>query len=1400
MAEDKVVAEYQGHRLLESGRITGLVPTTKSVWVEGRGFIQVPTGAPEGATREYVIASGYGASRFDNINAVLRGQAADLGEATKQTTAAREAAKRNAGIEPESFQNNPNAIINETDREAAIEKAETMKVKTPEQYKERYSPDYRESRGEQPKDTNKLTYKNLEDSSPVYSKTAARDTYKLTYKNLEDSSPVYSKTAARISPVIQSQLYMPGDLSKEEEDKIIAQGREADQLAVASLYGDQGLALVRTDWGKYSQQAPGYEKAYRQSIITLETTGKAYFPGLGDMSFKVPKLIDVNYSDGTSKRMTYKMYEFEKEKAEFWNGRIEAQQKLKETLGIVDIGPNTPLSVVAQAIKTKRISLTPNLTGEGALSFSLVDRVSDSGSGSVYFGSPSSNFAPVLSVGTTVAGATYSSLNPSGSFGTVSAKQGEILPPVLNFAPVAGIRETGLPTNTKIGSSSLVQLAGVAGLAAASAEKEFGSEGKDITIPRRGMSVSIPGVLGLSGRYSTEQDFNTTTTIDVLGEQQTTANLFTPARTMSEIIAQSYAEGYRKFEGKRWEERAKAEDWIFFAKDNELIRSSGQFILDTKTGAELIYIGSGAKVVEIALQGSNLVGQLSSHGVASQMDFGKEERTVRLFGMETPIKTTKLFTEIGGSVWETGSTPAMFYVAPMALGAVSGAVGGAIGSTGFAGSAAATAATKTTLVLGLSGYSFAEGGKVRSGDTGEQIDWNLGKAVGSGLGTLFAYKVASDVSQGKNPLPLKSKTITLQEGVYKPYTVTAPIKPGTKIPFLGRTETNKIEIPFFAKTITPAKNINVLSFEGFGNAYPLIGKTPDNKIFFGSNVKTDVIPTGLISSGTWADSKTGMKIGGKVLRDFYIKQGFETKESASRIPEIANIAKLIYRKEVPIKTSIDEIGKLNPENKPYAEFMAKSIRKYDSLAYGSQSSKLQGGLPGKRLPADFDTYTKENWLKFAFGGKPKAVIARDDLVSGLNKIALDKKTGDIFRVSKESDLLIEIVAKGGQTRHFVDMHTEGYLASLTQPGQPEAPGTGFGLGDARRTYDTKGTKISSLGEESVAKLRSVAGATETGFGPQAHRVEKDIGDAFNSAAYSARYGDKFTINRIIDKITFKPAGKDYQTVTQALSSIANKLPVEQANALAAYNTKFGAPSNIQFGSLGSSASVVGFAAPSISSGAGSTLSNNIVQSPTLTKSSSVQYITRPSSAPSLNKRISSPSMSPYSSSASVASSLSRPASPSKSQSIVQKILSSVSPPTSRSTSVSVSSSLSSLSSSVSVSSSLSSLSSSASVSSSLSSLSSSVSVSSSIPSVSSPFNRPPAIITGGGGLPLFPLFTGGRKKKPGRTKAKSKYKASAFAGLLGYFGKKKKGTQTGFGLRPVLLSNFHKKKKKRSKK
>jgi hypothetical protein len=653
---------------------------------------------------------------------------------------------------------------------------------------------------------------------------------------------------------------------------------------------------------------------------------------------------------------------------------------------------------------------------------------------------------------------------------------------------------------------------------------------KSVTAQPKNLLTPIPSVLGGNAYFATGN------------------------KTASELIGEDIASHYNVFEGNFWEKRPKSENQFL------------QFGADIFTGGELWAFGTVTKGVEISIQGMNLFEQAGAH------------QTIKMYNVEQDFSS-----EFGSSIWNFGSTPAMVVATPYAVGAIGGLAGMGAVATGIAGRAAASSAVQFGIGGAFVGYSVLEGGSIKNAE-GKQTEWNLGKGIGTGLGALVGFKVAADLLGGKNPSPIKLDKIPIIAKVTEPYKINIPIKEGTKIPFLGTTERGYIELPFVKKTINPGKDVSILYGQiGQENVFPIIARNPEGKLFFGNKpITTELEPTALIDFAPQNKMQWGVKY--DVAKDyatklktkesnFYINeegiitggdmtvlkniQPIESKISVERVNEAREVAKIVYNKEVPIKSSIQEISKLNPENEPYADYLAGKFKDYGVKVYGSQSAKLAGGLPNERIPADFDVFQSENALKFAFGAKPKAIRFRDEVIKGLNEQAKAKGQPHEFYINaKESELLIQQRnTLTGESRHFIDLHTEGYLTQAN-PGQMKQPPP-FGFNTPKETRDIIGQKISTIGGEASNKLKSIVEFQKGGiFSPAKHRIEKDIGDAFSEARFAAKEGDQFFVNKAINKIIGKKSTADIEKVESLLGGIRKKLPENQRKALEEYELNY----------------------------------------------------------------------------------------------------------------------------------------------------------------------------------------------------------------------------------------------------
>jgi len=140
-------------------------------------------------------------------------------------------------------QKDPRAIINETARLEAMQEAKRVKETDTEAYKQIYTKEYREKISPRVK--------------------------KVSYKG---QAKAYDKL-------------ITGDLSPAQKEEILKEARLIDQGETARAMGVP-LAAVQARWNEYKDNSPGYEAKAREQIIQLEQTGKAYFPGIGDIQLK----------------------------------------------------------------------------------------------------------------------------------------------------------------------------------------------------------------------------------------------------------------------------------------------------------------------------------------------------------------------------------------------------------------------------------------------------------------------------------------------------------------------------------------------------------------------------------------------------------------------------------------------------------------------------------------------------------------------------------------------------------------------------------------------------------------------------------------------------------------------------------------------------------------------------------------------------------------------------------------------------------------------------------------------------------------------------------------------------------------------------------------------------------
>jgi len=297
--EPYVIAEKDGLKLWSDQRISGLTEPTKMVRsVDPLGRITRTSVAyePERVGREELSSLGRSASSYDIAYKMLT-EGLTQQEAQQQAFSAREAEKLATGVKPETFEKSTASKIAEM-RESFTDMYNRYGTTIPEGAREQLA---------------QAQQQRTLQSSPKDFELTSRTPTKLTYKYTGEDA--YTRPQPAIG------------LSLEEQNKLIAQGRQADIQAIYSQYNYQvPLKAIEEKYEQLRANAPGYEKDVITKLPTLMATGKAFIPALGgDVYLSVPEqsvdqltpqpssysdfdIVEVTTSKGTE-RMTKAMFE-----------------------------------------------------------------------------------------------------------------------------------------------------------------------------------------------------------------------------------------------------------------------------------------------------------------------------------------------------------------------------------------------------------------------------------------------------------------------------------------------------------------------------------------------------------------------------------------------------------------------------------------------------------------------------------------------------------------------------------------------------------------------------------------------------------------------------------------------------------------------------------------------------------------------------------------------------------------------------------------------------------------------------------------------------------------------------------------------------------------------------------
>lgn len=206
------------------------------------------------------------------VNPLEFSQAVTAGAKTAVGMEAVEKAREAGGIS----QQNPLHLSDSKERKESISVAREMLKTNPQAFVDTYSKDFvKWLSGTEGIDVSKY--------APHYGGALA------TEEAFSPPSQGMMGIAEDVQPVLKT-LEIPffsgaqdtGGLSLEDVRK---QLRLADQLAVGSVFGEQGLALVQQDWDKYKKNAPGYEAGLDKALARIESgsSTKEYIPGYGEI-------------------------------------------------------------------------------------------------------------------------------------------------------------------------------------------------------------------------------------------------------------------------------------------------------------------------------------------------------------------------------------------------------------------------------------------------------------------------------------------------------------------------------------------------------------------------------------------------------------------------------------------------------------------------------------------------------------------------------------------------------------------------------------------------------------------------------------------------------------------------------------------------------------------------------------------------------------------------------------------------------------------------------------------------------------------------------------------------------------------------------------------------------------